>query len=676
MMGKGSYIVAACFLGFNGFGSASNGLPPDSLALRHTDSLLGLIRQAPTDAQRFERYLDLSLYWSELDTARAFSYLAEARKLAGKRPTDFQRGLLHQFHANIVFGHRMDEAKAEYAVADRLLSSDSSAASYRYRSKLWNNYGVLLQIGDSADRYMDVIVNRVIPYAKAGRDSIAVGNGLLNIGLILANAQDFEKADQYYREAIRVFSTAKGAEEHQLTVNVQAARAAIFARRHPHARKYLDSAAAVFSRIPHSLYAAHYYRTEGQYYRSLKQQANALAMFDKAIGHADELNNPQVVRDIHFERYATYRDAGDFRQAKASLTVANGFDAWAGLEDKMLHIHEMAKTEHRLGNFEEAYRQLEGYLVLNDSLQQRDAARNILGLEKKYRTLEKEKEILQLATANQRQQLAMDRVVLWLILAVAAFVIAVITAVFWRKLARSNKRALFQNEKLHRQELQAIKQKERVNQYRTVIEVQEEERNRIARDLHDGLGGLLAGMKLRLSTIAGKVHVADGTLEPGIKKVISELDHAANDLRRIARNMMPEALVHMGLRPALTDLCSYLDTKTTAVKFQGLDMREKYPHELLIGVYRIAQELLNNAIKHAEASRIIVQCSDEDGCLSLTVEDNGIGFLVERDRYTGLGLKSVENRVGLLMGKLEIDAETGRGTTVNIEIPIADGATD
>src|SRR3546814_909231 len=126
----------------------------------------------------------------------------------------------------------------------------------------------------------------------------------------------------------------------------------------------------------------------------------------------------------------------------------------------------------------------------------------------------------------------------------------------------------------------------------------------------------------------------------------------------------------MGLCPALADLCEYMDTPVTSVKFHGFDLRTNYPQPVLIGVYRIVQELLNNAIKHADANQIIVQCSESDQFLSLTVEDDGCGFHPQEVGKKGLGVKNVENRVALLRGRVEIDSHPGRGTTINIEIPI------
>ena len=641
----------------------------DSVPDRHSDSLLQLARNATDREIKFERYLDLSLYWSELDTVRAYAYLGEARKSLGPHINSFHQGVLLQYSANVVFANDLDRALSEYLRADSLLAGYRSPRAYQYRSKLWNNYAILMQVADSSVQYMSIIIDKVIPYAQAAKDSMAVANALMNIGLAMMNANDYENADQYYQRAIRAFAPLAHSEEGRFTANVLAARNAIFSKRLQEARAYLDAASQVFNTIPYSLYGPHYYRTEGSYYRHIKDRDRALSMFQKAIDLGSRNNNDQILRDIYFEEYALYRDLGEFAKAKEKLVLANRYGDWAGLQDRMLHIREMAKTEYRLGNFREASDLFENYLSLDDSLYGRDYQLKVAQLEKRYRTLEKEKKILELNAANQEHRQSLDRTKRWLILALSVLAVTVSFAFFWRKLARNNKRMLQQKEELYTKEMQVAHTREQLGYFQTVVRTQEEERNRMARDLHDGLGGRLAGIKLKLSTLAIKVGGRPEPREISVDHVISDLDHATDELRRIARNLMPESLLSMGLSAALVDLCQYLGQGPTKVSFQAFGLRGHYPREMAISVFRIVTELLNNALKHANASRIIVQCEEEGQVFFLTVEDDGDGFAVD-EVEKGLGLTSVRNRVAVLGGTLEMDSEIGSRTTVTVEIPI------
>jgi Signal transduction histidine kinase len=659
-------ILVVLLNAINGLSFGQNRDPVE----RYTDSILKCIHQSAADSQRFEQYLQLSLYWSDLDTARAFEYLTAARHTISNKPSNFQRGLLYLFRANIIFSHDMALAKSLYMSADKLLAKYKTPAAYKYRAKVWNNYGILYQIGDSADRYMDIIIHQAIPYARLAGDSVAVGNGLLNIGSLFANESNFEQADRYYRAAMHTFSKLPGCEESKLTVFVYASKMAIMTRQFSQARIYLDSAALVLQQIPHSNFAAYHYRNEGVYWRHMRQYRKALTILRRAIEYAKRMNDMRILRDVYFEIYAAFRDAGDYRNAKKNLQIANQYYQGATMHDRLLHMREMAVTEYKLGNLDAGFRLMEAYALGKDTLQERNIALKIIELEKKYKSVEKENEILKLQQVNNQQLQTINTNRLWMTMLLAALTVAVIITFFSWKLAKSNSKTLFHKEQLHEQALKALKQQEQLNLYRAVMDVQEEERNRIARDLHDGLGGLLAGVKLRLAMIITKNRAENNALNAPVRAAIDELDNSVNELRRIARNMMPEALLYNGLGPALADLCNYLDAPATAVKFQGIGLKTSYPHDVLIGVYRIVQELLNNAVKHAQASQIIVQCSDGDNHLFLTVEDDGRGFVYEDKTKRGLGLKNIENRVALLKGRIEVESKINQGTTVNIEIPV------
>lgn len=656
-------IVGGCCIGV----SAQQG---ESTGGAFADSLEQLVRQSPDDSTKIERLLELSFFWSDRDTSRAFGYIEKARRIMGVNPSAYYQGLLWHHRANVIYAHDMEKAKSYYQRAAHLLAEYSFPRAYVYQSKAWNNYGTLLQAQDSAAKYLDIIIERALPYSRMAGDSSAVSQHLQNIGLILGNLNDFESAAQYYQQAIHTLSNFSHAYENKLTVYVNAAKNEMNLGDINQAKRYLDSAEVQLRAVPHSTYAPYYYRTAGVYFRRIKNKERALATFHRGIAIAEDLLDDYSLRDLYFEIYATYRDWGEYLNAKKYLAIADTHVPHTISHNRLLHAREMAKTEYHLGNYKVAFEQMRDYALAKDSLQESETALKILALEKKFQTVEQENEILKLQDANRRQQSAIDRNRLWIMLLVASLTIALTIAYFSWKLARSNRRALGQRERLHEEELLNFKQQEQIKQFDSILQGQEEERNRISRDLHDGLGGLLAGVKLRLSAVATKEWEQTAVQNNEMESVIRELDRSVDELRRVARNLMPESLLYMGLKPALADLCEFMDTPGTSVKFHGFYLSTTYPQPVLIGVYRIVQELLNNAIKHACASQIIVQCSENDRSLSLTVEDDGCGFDPQEVGKKGLGLKNVENRVAILRGMVEIDSYPGRGTTINIEIPI------
>jgi signal transduction histidine kinase len=151
------------------------------------------------------------------------------------------------------------------------------------------------------------------------------------------------------------------------------------------------------------------------------------------------------------------------------------------------------------------------------------------------------------------------------------------------------------------------------------------------------------------------------------------LDSSIQEMRRVAHNMMPEVLVKFGLDAALKDFCNGISqTGALNVQYQSLKMKEAdIDQTTSITLYRVVQELVNNALKHASAKNVIVQISRTEGGLTLEVEDDGIGFDTEILRATaGIGWNNIKNRVEFLKGKLDVSSQTGRGTSVHIELDI------
>ncbi len=199
----------------------------------------------------------------------------------------------------------------------------------------------------------------------------------------------------------------------------------------------------------------------------------------------------------------------------------------------------------------------------------------------------------------------------------------------------------------------------------------EVERGRFARDLHDGLGGLLSSVKFSFSNMKDNIIL---TAQQGLsfEQSLHKLDSGIAELRRIAHNLMPENLQQFGLDVALKDFCLTIQQGTACkIHYESFGMNNYQAESTIdIAVYRMAQELVNNALKHAAASQVIVQLQKNEKHIILMVEDNGKGFstaILKTEK--GSGWKSIESRVNLLKGTLHINSNT-KGTTINIEVPV------
>ena len=636
----------------------------------YADSLLNIAMEAPSTELKIERLLDVSYFWSTRDTTKAYRYLAEARKLMDNPPTDYQQGLYQLYQASILMEYAPEQAKEGFLVADSLLAKGDSPKHYFYRSKLWNNYNVIIQIEDRNEEFMNIVLEKALPYARRSGDSSSVAYQLNNIAIQMENVVNYEGASKYYEAALRTIRNTTGTADRKMELFSNAARNEIFQRNYDKAKIYLDSARRLLPSLMHSTYLPAFYRTEFLYYRHQKNQEKALESYHKGIEAAKRLNDAYILTDLNFELYAFYRDLGDYKKAKHYLRVSRQTQPYDMLRNNGLYHYEMAKTEYQLSNYQSAYLHLDTLNVLLDSLYVADVATKIQSLEVKHATAEKENEILRLEADNRQQELKIAKTRSWTFVLGGGFLLALSVIFFTLKIGQKNKRLLQQKEQLHEEELRTIRQQEKLRQFDAMLQGQEAERNRLAKDLHDGLGGLLAGVKLKLSSIVAKTDTPTATNPDAVEDVIQQLDYSVDELRRIAHNMMPESLRYGGLAPALCDLCRYMSTPEVRVTFQDLGVNDQYPEPLRIAVYRVIQELLTNAIKHAEAKEIIVQCSELDDWLFVTVEDNGKGMDMEKsEQANGLGLINIHNRISLLNGQVETLSAPGEGTTVNIQIP-------
>jgi len=180
---------------------------------------------------------------------------------------------------------------------------------------------------------------------------------------------------------------------------------------------------------------------------------------------------------------------------------------------------------------------------------------------------------------------------------------------------------------------------------------------------------MLAGIKLNLSVAS---HDKEQGQNIELKNVIAQVDNSVHELRRIARNMVPEILVRAGFVNAIRDLCKTMDTATMRVECELLNLRENIRMQEKIGIYRIVQELLANAARHSGATEVFLQCSKVQERFYITIEDNGKGLPEPSGNRNGMGLENIRSRLAYMHGKIDLQSSPGKGTIINIEINVTE----
>ncbi|HMW38351.1 MAG: sensor histidine kinase [Saprospiraceae bacterium] len=247
----------------------------------------------------------------------------------------------------------------------------------------------------------------------------------------------------------------------------------------------------------------------------------------------------------------------------------------------------------------------------------------------------------------------------------AAFLIVL----FYQQKLSASEIILKQNEQINHQRIRELEQSMALRNLESMIKGQEKERERIAKDLHDSLGGLLSAIKLKYDTLIYQNGEAGPRTE--IQKVHDLIDEACGEIRSISHDLKPGALEKLGLIDAVEDMINRFEKSGQEIIFQyyGLNKDDLLDSEIAVYVYRIIQELVNNSSKHAEAHEILVQLTRVEDQLEIIVEDDGIGF-DESSTQKGMGLDNIRSRVYYLKGEISVRTDPGGGTSTYIVIPL------
>lgn len=207
-------------------------------------------------------------------------------------------------------------------------------------------------------------------------------------------------------------------------------------------------------------------------------------------------------------------------------------------------------------------------------------------------------------------------------------------------------------------------QKKQLENLQAMVLGEENERKRVAKDLHDGIGVLLTSVKLRLSNFQDKVES-----KKEFQHSLEQIDNACTEVRRISHNMVPASLTKLGLQEAILDLLDNVSASTNIIIEEALDYKEgAYDESKEVLIYRVVQELINNSLKYANPDKLSVSISKSKQDYLLTYSDDGKGFDKTKIKF-GLGLRSIASRVNILKGKLIYDSTPGTGTIFKITIP-------
>lgn len=462
-----------------------------------------------------------------------------------------------------------------------------------------------------------------------------------NIGVSYEELKNFKLAKSYYVRALAV-NKQDGDEGGMARNYTGLGNVSITENKLDKAYDYYQKAAVIFEKLGWGIEYSVAMNNMGDVLDQKKLYRESLEKRQTALDVAQQIGDIQGEAKYHLYLSDALMKLHQFPEARKHIRDAEKLSEELQSYEIEMDLYEMySKYYFGVNRFDEGSEYLDKFHDLKDSVYSSELSGNIASMEVKHNTQQlriknAEAEARNLRATQQRNYIILGSLIL-LLLGVAIFYLS--------------------NQKLKRQA-----ERKRIS---AVLQSEETERTRIARDLHDGLGQLLSSARINAAALDGSVEEED---EPILGTAIQLIDQAIGEVRVISHNLMPQALADKGIVEALQELADKTNAaKSTQVIFTHPVHFTAFSKQIQITIYRVVQEIVGNMLKHAQASEIRIELSEKGNSFNLLVSDNGKGFdptsLVESD---GIGWKNIQTRLSLINAKFTLESGIGKGTSVTI----------
>ena len=618
------------------------------------DSLLQSLEYAKEDTNKVNLLYNIERKYFTLDIDSAMFYNAKCEELILKIDArEFKHRCFHEFvkiyHAKKEYKKALDYCLKSIKAAKLNSNKFHEATSYRAIFNIYHN----LNMNDSAVKYAIHSINLTTEI----RDTTNLATNYGNLCWLYMDLNQYDKALEYGQKGV------KAGEQYADTVGLLIAinnlalcnirmnkndKAIELLKKQYEIGKRVNRERSVRNALINLAYA---------YY-----EAGDMEGLEKSTALLNEYNNNDNIDGLnkclqYISNAYNYTFQKKFQLAENQLLEGLKIAKTDSLIDPLLTIYgtlskvKFAQHEFVAGNYYE-----EKWDSLDQAEKDNKLAEYEAELKTKYETEKKDTQ-LKLQHSEIEKRRGINHAI-----SVIIFFILVIFLLMYRNFK--------QKQKLHEQRIIQLEAEKQLSATEAVLKGEEQERTRLAKDLHDGLGGMLSGIKFSLNTMKENLIMTPENAQ-AFERSIDMLDSSIQEMRRVAHNLMPETLLKYGLDTALNDFCSYINgSGVLKVNYQSFGLENIQMEESVsVSVYRIIQELVNNILKHANARVALVQLTFSNETLLIDVEDDGKGFeLIVLDKQKGIGWKNIYSRLEYLNGKLDVQSQPGKGTSIHIEI--------
>lgn len=625
------------------------------------DSLLKELKQDLPDTTRAISMMRLAIDYELVDTGKARLAYQDAIRFAKSKKLKYNLGRIYQ---NMAFlysnGARyeeaiviLDSAILNYQQSDHPRAAKMLASAY---NDIGGKYKQINETEKSVEYYLKGI--SLLEQTASAADLVTP---YCNIANTFGDIGDPKRQNEY---AYKALAAAKktGIAPKIFMACFTLANAYVHTQQNNlvMAKKYIDTAGMYFDEKEHINspdIQVSYYLVRAQVFRQMEQFDSAAFYFKKCYAVAELYNYSFGKAEAQLQLGGVSIQQKKYAEAEkyllGGIRLADSIGYFNMLDEGYRYMSDVYAMT---GRYKEAYEYYQKYKDVSDSVTSLDAKKYITDLEKKYETSKKDQQLLLQQTQLQRRK------TLIYILIGAAAALLIFSFLAYRNYNH--------RKKLQQQRINELETQQQLTATEAILKGEEQERTRLAKDLHDGLGGMLSGIKFSFQTMKGNMVMTPDN-QHAFERSMDMLDSSIKEMRRVAHNMMPEALVKFGLNTALKDFCNDINQSgVLRVNYQSIGLEnEEVEQTTAVNIYRIVQELINNTLKHAAAKSAIVQVSKKGDSFSITVEDDGKGFDPDVSKTgNGIGWTNIRSRVEYMKGHCDVQSEPGKGVSVHIEL--------
>ena len=481
-----------------------------------------------------------------------------------------------------------------------------------------------------------------------------------NLGLLNFRLHQYDKAIYYYNQC-EVIARKKNRKYDLGILLGNMSECYTNMHRPDSAKKYFIELMQLSKELSRPDFRAYAYQARGEAFVESGEYEKAVQDLQAAISVSKNLFENIVIESSYYLGESWYH-LKKYKEAEDVLVYALNFAAEGSMKDNTIRAYNtLIKIYEATGRYKKAITYIDSVTNLKDSMESAEKTGIIDQLDVKYKTAEKDKQLAQneLLIARQKNKLTYKNILI-ISISCGILLMIIIAAVVYRN--------TLNKQKLQSEQIKLMERENKIGILKAAVQSEENERRRLARELHDGIGGMLGAVIMRFGTLHNNIEAISGLT--AYSEGMTILTEMGEEIRKTAHNLMPEVLLKQTLPDAISNYCNYVqDSSSIVVDFQYYGTFENLNESLKLNTYRIVQELLKNIIQHAQAKHAFVQLLINENNLTISVEDDGNGFDKAKVR-NGIGLHNVQTRVSSLDGIVTLESVLGKGTTVFISFDI------